>query len=285
MSRKVLAVASGKGGTGKTTVAVAMVQALAKRRAPVTLLDTDVEAPNAHLFLHPVLDHRDPVVRIVPDLNETICDGCGLCAEVCAFHAIAMLGPKPTVFPELCSGCGACSRLCPKQALRDVGHEVGRVETGQAGRIRFVHGVLNIGEARAVPVITEVRRHEAEEGTTIIDAPPGTSCPVIAAVRKADHLLLVTEPTRFGLHDLRLTVEMAQELGLTMSVLINRVGAGSTDIEAWCSNESIPVVLRIPFERDIGAACARGETLLDVRPRVADQLLSFVDSVRAEVQR
>jgi len=183
----------------------------------------------------------------------------------------------------MCSGCGACSRLCPAHALVEVPHPVGMVRSGRAGAIRFAMGELALGEARAVPVIAAVREHEAESGVTIIDAPPGTSCPVISAVRKADHLLLVTEPTRFGLHDLSLAVDMGRALGLSLSVLVNRDGVGETDIGAWCLEQGVPLALRIPFERNIGEAYSAGRTLLDVRPDMARPLLGWLDHV-LEVQ-
>lgn len=283
MSHKVLAVASGKGGTGKTTIALALAQALAGRGDPVTLLDADVEAPNTHLFLTHQFSHRHQVTRLVPSLNEEKCTGCGICRKVCVFRAILMLGPKPSFFPEMCSGCGACTRLCPELALSEVTHDMGLVQTGSAGAIQFGTGELNVGESRAVPVIASVRKHEATGSITIIDAPPGTSCPVIAAVRHSDHLLLVTEPTRFGLHDLQLAVSMGRELGLAMSVLVNRDGIGTTDIAAWCQEQQIPVALKIPFERRIGEGYAAGRTLLDVRPDLAQPLLEWVDGVLAKV--
>lgn len=210
-----IAVASGKGGTGKTTVATGLAVTLSSRGVPVRVLDCDVEEPNAHLFLRPELSFSREVTVLVPEVDEDACTGCGVCGEVCAFHAIVPIGEGVLLFPELCHACGACSLLCPEKAIREVPRAIGVLESGVAGpggAIGFAHGRLDVGEAKAPPVIAAVTAlADVPTGeVTIIDAPPGTSCPVIAAVRGADLVMLVAEPTPFGVHDLRLAVEMVE---------------------------------------------------------------------------
>jgi len=266
----IIAVASGKGGTGKTTVAVALVQALAAEgsRTPLTFLDCDVEEPNAHLFLHPSLERRQEVGILVPQVDMDKCTACGRCAEVCAYHAIAVVGRKVLVFRELCHGCGSCTWDCPEGAIREVLYPTGILEEGRAGAIRFAHGVLNVGEAMATPVIRQLkRRFLSAEGVAVLDAPPGTACPVVETLRGADFALMVTEPTPFGLHDLRLAVEVARdELGVPVGVVINRDDVGDDRVDAFCREEGIPILLRIPLDRRVAEAYSEGRTLLEALP-------------------
>ena len=207
----ILAVASGKGGTGKTTLSVSLARVM---EAAVQVADCDVEEPNAHLFL-PGTETRTEVVAIpVPEVDESLCDGCGECGRFCRFHAIVSFGTKPLVFPELCHGCGGCVRVCPRKAIRETDHAIGTVETSQAGNVSLVHGRLNVGAPMAPPLIRAVKARLRNGIPAILDAPPGTSCAVIATLRGADFVLLVTEPTPFGWHDLKLAVEVAEFCGL-----------------------------------------------------------------------
>jgi MinD superfamily P-loop ATPase len=266
----IIAVASGKGGTGKTTVAVALVQALAAEgsQTPLTFLDCDVEEPNAHLFLHPSLERREEVGILVPQVDMDKCTACGRCAEVCAYHAIAVVGRKVLVFRELCHGCGSCTWNCPEGAIREVLYPTGVLEEGRAGAIRFAHGVLNVGEAMATPVIRQLKqRFLPSEGVAVLDAPPGTACPVVETLRGADFALMVTEPTPFGLHDLRLAVQVARdELGVPVGVVINRDDVGDDRVDAFCREEGIPILLRIPLDRRVAEAYSEGRTLLEALP-------------------
>ena len=198
----ILAIASGKGGTGKTTLAVNLAAVIGDGGDGVRLLDCDVEEPNCHIFLRPQVSRSHAACILVPEIDREKCTACGKCAEVCQFKAIAALKSKPLVFEELCHGCGGCRRVCPAGAIREKPREIGVVEFGQAGEVEWIQGRLNVGEAMAPPLIREVKKHIRPSGLTIIDCPPGTSCPVIAAMRGADFVLLVTEPTPFGLHDL-----------------------------------------------------------------------------------
>jgi MinD superfamily P-loop ATPase len=271
----IIAVASGKGGTGKTTVATSM--GLALRDLPVTYLDCDVEAPNGHLFLRPKFTRSKHVEMLIPQVEDVACDACGRCAEVCQYHAIVVLSGQTLVFPQLCHGCGSCTWNCPQGAIREKPRSLGMLQAGDAGNgIRFARGILDIGEPMAVPVIRALKRWvPGREGEVVIrDAPPGTSCPVVETLRGADVVLLVTEPTPFGLHDLRLAVKVAREMNLPTGVLLNRDGTGRTGVEAFCRENSIPILMRIPLERRIGEACARGATLAaafpEYQPRFRD---------------
>lgn len=280
----IVSVASGKGGTGKTTIAVNLALAL-EETVPVSFLDCDVEEPNAHLFLHPVLQTSDKVTLPVPIVDESKCNGCGICAQVCAFHAILSFGNRAITFPELCHGCGGCTRFCPAGAISEAPRAIGVVETGRAGdtgAIRFVQGRVDIGTALAPPVVKAVRSKAGSgNGVVIIDSPPGTSCPVVASVKGSDYCILVTEPTPFGLNDLTLAVDMVRELAVPFGVVINRAGLGDDKVAAYCRQENIPVLLEIPFDRRFAASYARGGQLVRDFPELGDSLRGLWQKIRA----
>jgi MinD superfamily P-loop ATPase len=285
-----LAVASGKGGTGKTMLAVALARSLAEsgeedQPAPL-LLDCDVEAPDGQLFLRPRMSSPETVSVPVPRVAAESCSLCGECARACRFNAIAVLGAAVRVFPELCHSCGSCSLLCPEGAIIEVPRAVGRMEWGLAETgVRYARGVLNVGEAMAVPVIRRLRaRVESGAGDTILDAPPGTSCPVVETVRGCDYVILVTEPTPFGLHDLELAVDLTRALGIPAGVVVTRDGPTPyRALDRFCEREALPILLRIPFARRIAEAIARGESLLDAEPRYRVDLRRLVERIRDEV--
>ena len=260
-----IAIASGKGGTGKTTVAVNLACVLAECGEKVQYLDCDVEEPNGHIFLKPQITATESVGIPVPVVDEKKCTGCRKCAEVCQYHAIAVL-QKALVFPELCHGCGGCTLVCPTGAIREVNRSIGVVETGSAGAVGFVQGRLNVGEPLAPPLIRAVKKRAVTDGVAIMDAPPGTSCPVVTTVRDSDFVLLVTEPTPFGLNDLRLTVEMIRQLGLRYGVVINRADSGDQRVRDYCAMEDIPVLLEIPDDRRVAEAYSRGHMAVRVLP-------------------
>lgn len=258
MTRRSIAVASGKGGTGKTTVAVHLAGLLAERGKTVQYLDCDVEEPNGHLFLKPEIEKREEIGIPVPVVDAKKCSGCRRCSEVCQYNAIAVL-KTALVFPELCHGCGACTLICPTGALREEPRTIGVAETGRAGRIAFAQGRLQVGEPMSPPLIRAVKKARMEEAIAIFDAPPGTSCPVVATVRDADYVVLVTEPTPFGLNDLRLAVELMRGLRRSFGVVINRAGIGDDRVRVFCEAEGVPLLAEIPDDRRIAEAYSRGE--------------------------
>ena len=278
----IIAVASGKGGTGKTTVATSLALAIAgdardetdraksADSARLLFLDCDVEEPNAALFLKPSFDHCEQVGILIPKVDFDRCTYCGRCAEVCVWHAIAVVGQKVLIFPELCHGCGSCTLNCPEGAIHEVLNVTGSLESGQAGLIDFAQGTLDIGQAMGVPIISQLKKQHlraGDERVAILDAQPGTSCPVVETMRGADFVLLVTEPTPFGLHDLRLTVQVARdELGLPLGVVINREGVGDEGVDEYCADEGIPVLMHIPLDRRIAEAISDGQALVEAMP-------------------
>jgi MinD superfamily P-loop ATPase len=278
----IVAVASGKGGTGKTTVAVSL--ALTAPR-PVRLLDCDVEEPNVHLFLKPDIRRSEPVCVPVPSVDESRCDACGECGRICEYHAIVSLKTKPLVFPELCHGCGGCAKACPRGAIAEVGREIGVVEAGARDGIEFVHGRLHVGQAMSPPLIRAVKRHGSAEGLTIIDCPPGTSCPVVAAVRGSDFVLLVTEPTPFGLNDLKLAVETIRQLGIDFGVLVNRSDSGDSRVAEYCRSEAISILLEIPDDRRIAEAYSRGEMIAEVIPGMKPRFRQLHEAIGGHLQK
>ena len=278
-----IAVASGKGGTGKTTVAVSLALALGNEER-VQFLDCDVEEPNAHLFLRPEITTTLSVDKLLPQIDESLCQTCGACAAACEFGAIAVLGKFTLVYPELCHGCGRCRLVCPHGAIDEIPHQLGVVESGVARGFPFAQGILNVGEAMATPIIHSLKEEIDPDRTAILDAPPGTGCPMIAALHGADVAVLVTEPTPFGLHDLRAAVEVARILDVPTAVIINRAGIGDARVEEYCAEEGIPVVLSIPFDRDIATSYAVGEPLVDAMPAWRERFVALGERLR-EVAR
>jgi len=268
-----ITIASGKGGTGKTMIATSLTLSLAAELTPPPLfLDCDVEAPNAHLFLKPTFEQRQDVGILIPRVDEAKCTHCGKCAEVCQYHAIAVLGIKTLVLPQLCHGCGSCTALCPEAAIREIPDQMGVIERGPAAAgISFARGVLDVGEPMAVPVIRQLKKWAVPQPGQVVvrDAPPGTSCPVVEAMRGADYVVLVTEPTPFGLHDLRLAVQVARELNIPVGVIINRDGSGDAGVDEFCAAAGLPVLMRVPFEREIAEGVAQGKNLVEIHPEYA----------------
>ncbi len=250
----ILSVASGKGGTGKTTVAVNLALSIQN----VQLLDCDVEEPNAHLFLKPQINEITSVYLLLPKVDENLCDYCKKCSDFCEYHALVIIANKIMIFPELCHGCGGCMLICPRNAIGEDRREVGVKKKGYAGNIEFVYGELNIGEPMPVPVIREVKKDIKIGKAVIIDAPPGTSCPVIASVYGSDYCILVTEPTPFGLHDMKLMVDVLNEIGIPFGVVMNRAGIGDRKAYEYCEKEKLPILLEIPYDRKIAEFYSRG---------------------------
>ena len=269
----IIAVASGKGGTGKTTVSVNLARVLGSE---VHLLDCDVEEPNAHLFLKGSKIKEEIVTIPLPQVDESLCDGCGECGKFCEYHAIVTFGTAPLVFPEMCHGCGGCTMVCPQKAIREIDKRIGVVETVQAGNITLIQGLLDVGVAMAPPLIRAVKARLKNGLPAILDAPPGTSCPVIATLRETDFVVLVTEPTPFGLHDLKLAVDMVRELGIPFGVVVNRVGVGDDRVHLYCNDQKIPVILEIPDDRRIAEVYSRGELIVESLPEYRELFLNLI---------
>lgn len=276
----IVSIASGKGGTGKTTVAVNMALSLG---GSAQLLDCDVEEPNAHIFLQPQIREVRPVYVLIPKVDEVLCDHCGKCAQFCQFHALAVVGANVMVFPELCHGCGGCRIVCPRNAISEENREVGTVNVGTGRGIDITYGKLNIGEPMPGPVIRELKKDIGRSLMTIIDAPPGTSCPVIESVYGSHYCILVTEPTPFGLHDLKLMVAVLRELKVPFGVVVNRSGIGDRGVFEYCKGENIPILLEIPFDRRIAELYSQGTPFLLEMPEWKDRFSSLFSGVKERV--
>ena len=278
-----IAIASGKGGTGKTTVATNLARVASGNGRSTAYLDCDVEEPNGHIFLKPQISENRAIGNLVPTVDEATCIHCGKCGEICQYSAIVCVGEKVLVYPELCHACGGCMLVCPVDAIGETLREMGRLETGQAGSVRFVHGLLNVGEAMSPPLIRAVKAAGPDVDLVIIDAPPGTSCPVIESVRGSDFVLLVTEPTPFGLNDLKLAVEMVRALKLPFGVVINRADLGDRQTHSYCTASRIKILAEIPDDRRIAEAYSRGEMACDAVPEYRAVFARLLGAIGQEV--
>jgi len=276
-----LAIASGKGGTGKTTLSTSLARVLSSGYA-VNYVDCDVEAPNGALFLKPKIEQRITAYRPVPDVGASRCDLCGECSRFCRYHAITVLRDRVLVFPELCHGCGGCTLVCPRDAITEREQPIGTIELGSAGEIGFARARLAIGETASVRLIHELRRRVGSREITILDAPPGSSCPVVTTVNGADVVVLVTEPTPFGLHDLEGAVRMVRQLEIPLGVVINRVGIGDEGVERYCREENVPIWGRILDDRRVAEAYSRGEMPGDTVAGFREQVQQIAARLRAE---
>jgi MinD superfamily P-loop ATPase len=259
----IISIASGKGGTGKTTVATNLAVSL---ESDVQVLDCDVEEPNSHLFIRPVIEEVKAITTPVPEVDMEKCTLCGKCGEICQFKAIVVIGETVLPFHELCHSCGGCMEVCPEKAISETERELGIIEKGHKNGLEFVHGKLRVGEAMSPPLIRKVREYSRPDILTIIDAPPGTSCPVIASMKGADFILLVTEPTPFGLHDLKLAIGAVKILGIPCGLVINRSDMGDDQVRKYAEKEGVTVLMEIPFDRQIAEAYSKGDMVVDVMP-------------------
>ena len=266
-----IAIASGKGGTGKTTLSTNLAAYIAEQEK-VILVDLDVEEPNSGLFFDGKLIHEEDNLKMIPEWDESLCTLCGLCQKVCNFHAVLQLGPTILVFPELCHSCYACSELCPVNALPMIPRVVGELHDYEVGNIHFVESRLKIGEEQAVASIAKTQKYALEKygkvRIALFDSPPGTSCPVIEATKDADFVILVTEPTPFGLHDLTLAVETMRSLKKPFGVVVNRDGIGNDDVLRYCEAENITVLARIPNSRKIAELYSAGKLIYTEFPEI-----------------
>lgn len=261
-----IAIASGKGGTGKTTIATNLAVALARADHNVQYLDCDVEEPNGHIFLKPRIETTEEVTVGVPEVDADKCNGCGRCGELCQYSAIVCVKGQAMTFEQLCHSCGGCMAICPESAITEKQRKIGMAEYGTVDGLAFGHGKLDIGVIQTPSLIRHVKDHANDDAIIILDAPPGTSCPVIQAVKDVDFVLLVTEPTPFGLNDLELAVGMVRELKLPFAVAINRSDMGDDGVVQYCRRENIEVALEMPNDRKIAEAYSRGVMAVDIMP-------------------
>ncbi len=271
----IITVASGKGGTGKTTVAVNMALSLEN----VQLLDCDVEEPNSHILLQPEIREIRPVNTKFPAISEELCNYCGKCSKFCAYNALFVAPKTVMVFPELCHSCGGCELVCPKNAITEKERQIGVIKKGEAKGVEIVYGELNVGEAMAVPLIKAVKNQMKKDKTVIIDAPPGTACSLVASVHKTDFCILVTEPTPFGLHDLKITVQVLKDLDVPMGVIINRAGLGDRKVYEYCEKENIPLLMEIPFSKKIAELYSRGVPFVAEMPEWKEKFRKIRDTI------
>jgi MinD superfamily P-loop ATPase len=276
-----IAVASGKGGTGKTTLSVALALSA---EGPVNIVDCDVEEPNTSIFLSGFEGVADTAMTVpIPIVDEAKCNGCGACARLCQYNAIILLKKQAMIFGELCHSCGGCTLVCPTGAISEQGQAIGRIREARKGQVRFLEGELQVGHALSPPLIRELKKQvAAAPGTTILDCPPGTSCPMVTAVRGSDFVILVTEPTPFGLHDLRLAVATLRTLGLPFGVVINRSDSGDDRVVVYCGREGIPLLASIPQDRRVAEAYSRGENLLSLGSPYTETMAGLWSRIRAE---
>jgi MinD superfamily P-loop ATPase len=275
-----IAIASGKGGTGKTTVSVNLARMAGRG---VCLFDCDVEEPNCHIFLQPEIQVSEPVYVPVPEVDHQKCDYCGECSALCQFSGIVTLKESVLTFPELCHGCGGCMLICPQKAIHEVGREMGVREMGTSGKIEFHQGRLRVSEAMSPPLIRAVKQRMRKDTLNIIDAPPGTSCPVIEAIKGMDYVVLVTEPTPFGLHDLTLAVEMVRTVGLPFGVLVNRANDKFSGVVDYCKRGKVEILMEIPDDRRVAEAYSRGEMIVDALPEYKKYFVDLLEKIYCRI--
>jgi len=274
----IVSIASGKGGTGKTTIATNLAVSV---DTPVQILDCDVEEPNAHLFLRPRMVESRTLTTPVPEVDMEKCTLCGKCGDICQFRAIVVIGETVLPFVEMCHSCGGCMEVCPEKAITETTRELGYIERGRLNGVELVHGKLRVGEAMSPPLIKAVRAYARPDVLTIIDAPPGTSCPVISAMKGVDFVLLVTEPTPFGLHDLKLAVGAVRILNIPCGLVINRSDMGDKEVLNYAKAENIPVLMEIPFDRKIAEAYSRGDMIVTAIPEMKRKFVQLYHDIAA----
>ncbi len=277
-----IAIASGKGGTGKTTVATNLALVASGK---VCLADCDVEEPNDHIFVKPEWTGSERAAVPFPVVDENLCTGCGECRRACRFNAVVVMAKKPMFFPELCHSCGACTLACPTKAITETMREVGALEYGKRNGLDFIHGKVDIGEAKSPPLIEQVRKKCTGYDYVLIDSPPGAACPVVASVRGVDLCVLVTEPTPFGMNDASIVLDLIQQLGVKCAMVINRSDIGDDRTEKFCEEDDIPVLARIPFDRELAEEYSVGVTAVERFPRYEKLFSDLWGRIVSEVRK
>ena len=275
----IISIASGKGGTGKTTIATNLALSLGK----VQVIDCDVEEPNANIFFNAEIKEREDVTVEIPEIDKEKCNYCGKCSEFCAYNALAVVPSDVLVFPELCHSCGGCEIVCPQNAINWKKKPVGKIEHGATNGVDFFHGLLNVGEIQAVPVIKALKKKVDKERNVIIDAPPGTSCPVIESINGSDYCILVTEPTPFGFHDLKLAIAVVRHLYIPFGIIINRDGVGDKKVEMYCQTEKIPILMKIPHSEEIANLYSMGIPFVKKLPEWHERFTELFRRIQEEV--
>jgi MinD superfamily P-loop ATPase len=277
----IISIASGKGGTGKTTIATNLALSLEEAQ----LIDCDVEEPNANIFLKATIKKSEDVTVEIPNVDTTLCDYCGKCSDFCSYNALATVGSKVLVFPELCHSCGGCALVCPKGAIKWKTRTIGKIEHGSVNGFDFYHGLLNVGESMAIPVLKSLKKKIDSTKNVILDAPPGTSCPMIETVNGSDYCMLVTEPTPFGLHDLKLAVNVVKHLNIPFGVIINCDGIGDNTVEHFCQKEKIPILMKIPHDKNIAELYSKGIPFVTRLAFWNAEFISLFNRIKEEVAK
>lgn len=274
-----IAVASGKGGTGKTTVSTSLALCSGK----CTVLDCDVEEPNSHLYLSPELADVETVCIPTPVIDEDRCTHCSKCSSFCEYNALAVLPSQVLVFPAICNGCGGCSIVCPENAVSEKDRVIGHIQGGKAGDISFFRGLLTVGEARSVPIIRSLKTHAAKEGITILDSPPGSSCPVVETLEGVDYVILVTEPTPFGIHDMDIVVSVVRDMGIPCGVVINKDGIGSELAHSYIESKGLTLLASIPHSMKAAKSGSNAVPIVEAIPELKERFEMIIEKIGKEV--
>jgi len=272
----IISIASGKGGTGKTTIATSLALAVSN----IQFIDCDVEEPNSRIFLKPTIENSQEVNILFPEVDIESCTFCGKCAEFCQFNAISVLEDNVLIFKELCHYCGGCKIVCPNDAISESKRSIGKIEMGNLNGIEFIDGALTVSYPTPTPVIKQMKSYISKELDTIIDSPPGTACPMVESVENSDFCILVTEPTPFGLNDLKLAIDVAEKMNIRYGVIINQSDIGDNKVKEFCSKKGIEILLEIPYSRKIAEGYSRGENLISVIPEYESKFKNLYKKIQ-----